>query len=285
MRHFQMLVVFGMAVGVARAQVCPSPYTEPDENGLSALNPAYFDTDGSGVIGFADLANFLSVYGQEVTPVFPCGDLVSHEGYEYSTVLIGNQCWFAENLRTENYGNGDVIPSDLSGSEWPSTTSGAVAVYGEGNSTCYDQSPDGEACDEVWSLDSHGRLYNWHAVNDVRGLCPSGWHIPTDGEWTVMSEHLGGEMIAGVQMKAEFGWANGGNGTNTSGFSGLSGGSRNWGNGYFTGAGHVSYWWSSTGNGSSDAWSRALDYNKERVSRVNSAQSNGLYIRCILNAD
>ena len=74
-----------------------------------------------------------------------------------------------ENLRSENYENGDAIPANLSDSEWSSTTSGAVAVYGE-SSTCGHVSPDGDACDETWSLDEHGRLYNWYAVDDARGF-------------------------------------------------------------------------------------------------------------------
>ena len=157
-----------------------------------------------------------------------CGDPVSYQGYDYVTVLIGDQCWFAENLRSENYENGDAIPANLSDGEWSSTTSGAVALYGEGSSTCYDYSPDGDACDESWSLDEYGRLYNWYAVDDARGLCPSGWHVPTDGEWTVMTDHLGGASVAGGQMKTDHGWYGGGNGTNSSGFSGLPGGDRDY---------------------------------------------------------
>ena len=78
---------------------------------------------------------------------------------------------------------------------------GAVAVYGEGSSACDNYSPDGDACDESWSLNEYGRIYNWYAVDDTRGLCPSGWHVPTDGEWTVMTDGLGGESVAGGQMK------------------------------------------------------------------------------------
>ena len=153
-----------------------------------------------------------------------CGDPVSYQGYSYSTVQIGDQCWFAENLRNENYENGDAIPSNLSDSEWENTSSGAVAVYGEGSSDCNGDSPDGDPCDEAWSLSEYGRMYNWYAVEDARGLCPSGWHVPTDGEWTILTDHLGGESVAGGQMKTNYGWANDGNGTNSSGFSGLPGG-------------------------------------------------------------
>ena len=157
-----------------------------------------------------------------------CGDPVSYQGYDYATVLIGDQCWFAENLRNELYNNGDTIPAGLSGYDWWSTTLGAISVFGEGEQyLCLDQiTPDGNACDEAWALNEFGRLYNWHAVDDARGLCPSGWHVPTDGEWTVMTDHLGGESIAGSQMKTTYGWLSDGNGTNSSGFSGLPGGTR-----------------------------------------------------------
>ena len=210
-----------------------------------------------------------------------CGDPVSYQGYEYATVLIGDQCWFAENLRNQNYDNGDAIPSGLSDSEWTSTTSGATAVYGEGTSTCNTNSPDGDACDDAWSLSEYGRLYNWHAVDDSRGLCPSGWHVPTDVEWTVMTDFsLGGSSVAGGQMKTTYGWMNGSNGTNSSGFSGLPGGGL-FDDGYFSSAGGTGYWWSSSPIGSY-AWTRYLNfYPPENVDRINYAHRFGLSVRCI----
>ena len=119
-----------------------------------------------------------------------CGTPMSYQGYDYTTVLIGNQCWFAENLRNLNYLNGDSIPAGLSGSDWLSTSSGAVSVYGE-DASCQDLSPDIDACDPTQSLNEYGRLYNWYAVDDARGLCPSGWHVPTDGEWMTLEIALG----------------------------------------------------------------------------------------------
>ena len=132
-----------------------------------------------------------------------CGDPVNYQGYDYTTVLIGEQCWFAENLRSENYENGDAIPSNLNDSEWGNTSAGAVAVFGEGDSSCEEFSIGGNTCEDTWSLNEYGRLYNWYAVNDARGLCPSGWHVPTDGEWTVMTDFLGGESVAADQMKTD----------------------------------------------------------------------------------
>ena len=137
-----------------------------------------------------------------------CGDPVSYQGYDYATVLIGDQCWFAENLRNESYRNGDAIPTGLSDNEWSSTTSGAVAIYGE-DANCSEYSPDIDACDPAQSLSEYGRLYNWYAVDEARGLCPSGWHVPTDGEWTVLTDFLGGTSAAVGQMKTDYGWLNG----------------------------------------------------------------------------
>ena len=211
-----------------------------------------------------------------------CGDPVSYQGYDYATVLIGDQCWFAENLRNENYENGDAIPAGLSDSEWTSTTSGATAVYGEGSSLCNTYTPDGDACDETWSLNEYGRLYNWYAVDDSRGLCPSGWHVPTDGEWIVMADVLGGQSGAGSQMKTTYGWNNGGNGTNSSGFSGLPGGAR-YNSGYFSYAGYYGYWWSFSPSGS-NAWARGLD-DSESVYRNDSNPRNGFSVRCVRDAE
>ena len=214
---------------------------------------------------------------------FNCGDPVSYQGYDYATVLIGDQCWFAENLRNENYDNGDAIPAGLSDSEWTSTTSGATAVYGE-DAGCNSNSPDINACDPAQSLNEYGRSYNWYAVDDARGLCPSGWHVPTDGEWTVMTDVLGGEPVAGGKMKTTGGWYQAGNGTNSSGFSGLPGGFRNGYDGLFLNAGGSGYWWSSSPNGS-DAWYRALDSDYESVFRVYYGRRYGFSVRCVRDAE
>ena len=223
-----------------------------------------------------------------------CGAPYLYQGYSYSTVQIGDQCWFAENLRSSDYENGDVIAANLSDSDWQNTTSGAVAIYGEGSSTCPNFSPDGDACDEAWSLNEYGRLYNWYAVEDARGLCPSGWHVPTDGEWMTMEMALGmSEAMAnstyhrgtdqGTQMKTDYGWSNGGNGTNSSGFSGLPGGYRYFFGG-FNDAGSFGYWWSSSPNGIS-SWFRDLDYDYESVYRSSLSPRYGFSVRCVRDAE
>ena len=234
-----------------------------------------------------------TTFSFECLPLFPCGDPLSYQGYDYATVLIGEQCWFAENLRSENYKNGDAIPSGLSNDEWENTSSGAVAVYGEGSSNCLDYSPDGDACNEAWSLNEYGRLYNWHAVDDARGLCPSGWHVPTDGEWMTLEMALGMSEVEandlgargtdqGTQMKTDYGWSDGGNGTNTSGFSGLPGGYRNL-SGFFGSGGLYGFWWSSSPNGD-EAWSRFVNIF-EIVYRYDRDPQDGLSVRCVRDAE
>ena len=245
--------------------------------------------DGDGCIGMSDLLSLLSVFGSCEAQNFACGDPISYLGYDYSTVQIGEQCWFAENLRSENYENGDAITSGLSDSEWPNN-SGAVAVYGE-YGACEHYSPDGDACDASWSLNEYGRLYNWYAVNDARGLCPSGWHVPTDGEWMTMEMALGmSESEAndtglrgtdqGTQMKTTYGWNNGSNGTNSSGFSGLPGGYRDDYYGFFFSAGLNLPLWTSSPDGS-NAWARSLASYHEGVYRFFLFPRTGGSVRCI----
>ena len=217
----------------------------------------------------------------------PCGDPVSYQGYEYATVQIGEQCWFAENLRSENYENGDGILSGLSDSLWMSTSTGAFAVYGEG-SVCAHSSPDGDACDEEWSQTSFGHLYNWYAVSDLRNLCPIGWHVPTHDEWTVMTNGLGSQVVAGVSMKTTYGWADNLNGNNSSGFSGLPGGFRlQFGN--FYGAGITGQWWAySEDNGTTRSWAvgdTAMPWLEYVYEMSNYPKNEGRSVRCIQNTE
>ena len=208
------------------------------------------------------------------------------DGYTYEVVQIGDQCWFAENLRTTVYGNGDVIPAGLTDGEWTSTTSGATAVYGEGSSSCNDLH-DIDACDEAQSLAAYGRLYNWYAVDDARGLCPAGWHVPTDGEWTNLKNYVtsqGFSETEGAALKSTSGWYDNGNGTDDFGFSALPGGYRNGPGGDFDFTGYFGRWWSSSPEGSS-AWFRSLNYYNSGIGRPFYNPRFGLSVRCLRDAD
>ncbi len=211
-----------------------------------------------------------------------CTD-VEMNGHTYAVVEIGDQCWFAENLRTTVYGNGDVIPAGLTWWEWTSTTAGATAVYGEGSSNCQDLSPEINACNEAQSLAAYGRLYNWYAVDDARGLCPAGWHVPTDGEWTALKTYLGANGHSGAEgtaLKSTTGWSNNGNGTDDFGFSALPGGNRSFNVGYFFAAGDFGNWWSSSPSGG-NAWNRYLSYYYPGVFRDDLNPRYGFSVRCL----
>ena len=120
-------------------------------------------------------------------------------------------------------------------------------------------------------------------MDDARGLCPTGWHVPTDGEWTVLTDFLGGSSVAGNEMKTTYGWYGGGNGTNSSGFSGLPGGDR-FTNGNFYYAGSSGSWWSSSPSGSY-AWYRYLSSDLPGVDRNDFSRRSGFSVRCLRDAE
>ena len=263
-------------------------------------NPS--DTDFDGCVGMIDLLDLLSVFGtcaeteSEPEPLeWSCGDPLGYQGYDYETVQIGEQCWFAENLRSEIYANGDSITANLNDDLWTSTTCGAMSVYGQLGSNCTGVSPDGDACTELWSLNEFGRLYNWYAVDDDRGLCPNGWHVPSDGEWMSLELYLGMTEAEinntgsrgddeGAQMKAEYGWFENGAGPNCSGFTGLPGGHRHPESGDSVDAGWAGSWWSASSDGS-QAWNRYLLHYLPRVCRDSYSPRYGFSVRCIQDSE
>ena len=199
----------------------------------------------------------------EITEV--CVDI---DGNFYSTVQIGNQLWMSENLKTTRYNNGDEIPTGLTDGEWQNTTSGALAVYDDNES----------------NADIYGRLYNWYAVVDNRGVCPENFHVPTDEEYTQLTIYLGGSEVAGGKMK-EAGlehWNNPNTGaTNESGFSGLPGGFRNI-SGSYVYMGSDGYFRSSSEYSNSQAWFHSLHYGNSVVYRdFNMSKQSGLSVRCV----
>ncbi|MDG2363717.1 MAG: fibrobacter succinogenes major paralogous domain-containing protein, partial [Flavobacteriales bacterium] len=162
------------------------------------------DNDGDGCVATSDLMTLLSQFGE---CYFTCGDFVSHEGYDYSTVQIGEQCWFSENCR--------YLP-EVSPSSEGSETDPYYYVYGY-------EGTDVASAMSTSNYETYGALYNWSAVMANGGslLCPSGWHIPSDGEFTELTDFLGGVGVAGGKMKeAGYEHWNSPNtgGTNSSGF-------------------------------------------------------------------
>jgi uncharacterized protein (TIGR02145 family) len=189
------------------------------------------------------------------------------EGHIYQTVLIGNQIWMAENLRSATYANGEPIPNVTDTTAWTQLSSGAWCHY-ENNT----------ANDAIY-----GKLYNWYTTVDPRGLCPAGWHVPTDAEWTVLMDFLGGESVAGGKMKSTTGWNAPNTGaTNESGFSGLPGGSRAASNddGYDP-VGYYGSWWRSSESSATFAWFCFLDLYCGCASRFSNDKRNGYSVRCL----
>ena len=250
--------------------------------GCIVANPS--DSNFDGCVQLNDLLDLLSAYGDcsaEET-LWQCGDPLEYQGYDYETVQIGEQCWFAENLRAENYRNGDAIPANLSDSAWMNTNLGALAVYGEGSSYCETYSPDGDACDEEWSLNEYGRLYNWYAVDDSRGLCPSGWMVPSPESWTMLKSFLSDGNAAGIAMKSTYGWFEDGDGTNESGFGALPSGDRKALNGHFVGSGVDGNWWSSS---STQPRFETLSFDDIDMTSLFTYSHSGFSIRCIKDTE
>ena len=193
---------------------------------------------------------------------------VTFNGYTYTSIVLGNgQEWMAENLRTTTYANGDPIPNVTDVNQWEDLTTGAWAHYN--NDSQYEN--------------PYGKLYNWYTVNDPRNVCPTGWHVPTDAEWTVLSDYLGGSAVAGGKMKStgtQYWSSPNTDATNESGFSGLPGGDRSNG-GTFHYIGRFGYWWSSTEGSTNGAWSRSLNYYSGSVDRYDYYERGGFSVRCL----
>jgi uncharacterized protein (TIGR02145 family) len=181
----------------------------------------------------------------------------------HKTVKIGNQIWMAENLDVSTYRNGDIIPQVQDPKIWSNLKTGAWCYYD-------DKSEMGE---------KYGKLYNWYAVNDPRGLAPEGWHIPSDAEWTKLSEFLGGKIASSSKIKSSRGWAKDGNGTNETGFTALPGGTRSIE--LFSFAGNYGYWWTSTPYDPFSAWNRFLGYNNSDIGRSTGWKQFGNSVRCV----
>jgi uncharacterized protein (TIGR02145 family) len=177
------------------------------------------------------------------------------------TITIGTQVWTSKNLDVSTYRNGDVIPQVQDENAWAELTTGAWCYYDNDTS----------------NGTKYGKLYNWYAVHDPRGLAPNGYHIPTDAEWTKLSDYLGKE--AGTKMKSTSGWDEN-NGSNSSGFSGLPGGSR-YGVVAFSFIECFGFWWSSAEVGADGAWSRDVNCYNGDAGGGGNYKSYGFSVRCL----
>jgi uncharacterized protein (TIGR02145 family) len=248
--------------------------------GISAANAIVpVSNSGLGVVllpGNTICANeFISVTG--------CGGQTSltYDDRTYDLVEIGGQCWFADNLSTDQYRNGDPIPN---GAEinWATTTSGAYSYYY--NDPSYDS--------------IYAKQYNWYTTVDSRGLCPTGWHVPSDCEWMYLEGSLGLSIAdqqleewrgpaVGVAIKSPMYWwgyltSPAPAGTNSSGFSAIPNGHR-YPNGSFDNViGGYANWWTSTSSNNIAAYHRGLVFNNPTISRVSTMDKHwGHSVRCL----
>ncbi len=232
-----------------------------------------------------DSINVLDIVGVVQCIITFCWDngedtCIDIDGNVYNTIIIGNQEWMAENLKVTHYRNGDEIPTGYSDEEWSQLDDTETGVF-----AIYDDDPANE--------DTYGNLYNWYAVDDTRDICPDGWHVPMDTEWTELTDYLGGTSVAGGKMKST-GYIEGDNGlwyfpnigaTNESGFTALPGGYRYGYDGLYYSIGGSGHFWSSTAYDSYSAWRRSLYYYYSSGHRYYYDKQFGLSVRCLKDAD
>ena len=210
-----------------------------------------------------------TAYGEEIsfTTSSPAVALKDIEGNVYKTVTIGSQVWMAENLKTTKYNNGISIPQVTDATSWNNLSTAAYCWYNN---------------DAATYKAAYGALYNWYTVNTGK-LCPSGWHVPTDAEWTILTDYLSGARMAGGKLK-EAGtahWISPNTGaTNESGFTALPGGLCV--HGTFTGVGDDGGWWSSGEYKADYALGRRMQSVENSVGlRYDDRKQTGFSVRCV----
>jgi len=247
-----------------------------------------YDGNGDGAVNINDILGVLSEFGEECeAPINACGNegSVTYNDYSYAIKEFGNQCWFTENLRTNTYRNGDLLPSSLNNDNWLYAEYGAVATPNNNvNFLCF------------------GLLYNWYAVDDNRGICPAGWHVPSDIEWGDFELFIGMSPIEvdnwdersnlAASIKSDTippAW----DGSNATGFSAAPSGARaGWGE--YVGTGFCdgqevfswTHFWTSTINSDPARPTiypieRQLILNEDFIYRNISEKNYGFSVRCL----
>ena len=260
----QMLSVpYALHAGSVQVNVSPTGDTLFVGDGNFVIIPGLSEANGFTTGTTLHSCGATNVHNPELV----YSSMTDQEGNVCKTIVIGTQEWMAENLNTSIYRNGDSIPTNLDNTTWQNTTDGAWAYYD--NDTSY-------AC-------PRGKLYNWFACTDARHLCPQGWHIPSDNDWTELTNYLGGYAIAGSEMKS-FGtlyWLSSNTEAyNSSGFSATSGGMRHR-NGTYQLIGANGQWWSSTPFNSTSAWNRLLISGNINAEIIASRKEYGFSVRCL----
>ncbi len=232
-------------------------------------------------------ADGTSIYEETQTPTTNANGLYAemgvtdYDGNHYKTIIIGNQVWMAENLKVIHYPNGDPIPLVADNTAW-----GNLGNNNTGDAYCYYNN-------DANSI--YGALYTYAAAIGAnwkkglvknQGVCPNGWHLPSDAEWTELENYIssnGHSETVGTALKSKSGWNSNSNGTDNYGFNALPGGYRYYNDGSFYNVGKYGGWWSSTKEGSSGAYYRDLFYFSSNISKNVVNKLSGFSVRCVKN--
>lgn len=233
---------------------------------------------------FCTILTDLPTFSKSTNFIFkPCTDA---SGNNYELVTIGTQTWMAENLKTVKYRNGDLIENVTDSTAWLALTTGAWCNFNN----------------DILNGLKYGKLYNYQAVKDIRNLAPVGWHIPSDTEWTLLENYLishggnfdgstiGNCIAKGIANNNDWFFSSSQNTiglnqnlNNSTGFSALPSGGRIFGSGAYINMFSRCYWWSSTADGTTNAWMRWLYYGGINNNRTSAPTACGFSIRCLMD--
>ncbi len=232
--------------------------------GLSPVTPYYlraYSTNSSGT-SYGSQINFTTAEGAQPGP------LTDADGNIYHTITIGTQVWSVENLKTTKYRNGDPIQNITDNTLWTNLVTGSHSWLNN----------------DIANKDAFGALYNYYVIADIRNIAPKGWHVASDKDWTVLTNYLGGEYIAGGKLKetGTLHWLTPNvDATNETGFTALPVGYRHL-NGSFYFYGIEGFWWTSTANPvDNGGWYRIIDRGIGRIARMADLNTSGFSARCI----
>jgi uncharacterized protein (TIGR02145 family) len=253
------------------------------------FNPTISDnitTDGEGVGNFRSSITGLNsgtnyyvrayatksggtVYGNKIIFITP---LTDNDGNIYNTAVIGTQIWMTENLKTTRFNDNTKIPNVTENNAWTALSAPAFCWYKNS---------------EITKDNKYGALYNWFTVNTGK-LCPTGWHVPDEADWTALTDYLGGEYDAGGKLKEQgiTHWISPNQGaSNIFGFTALPAGYRSGlSSGSFRAIGYIGWWWASSESDLNWARNRTMAYDVSEMARGQGLKKNGYSVRCVKNS-